>query len=242
MRAAAPDPAPSPLFAADSFGKDFGARTVLRSASAWARAGRITVLLGRNGCGKTTLLRAAVGLTRAEYGVVRLGGETLARPRLCELAGLGLFYLPDRGLLSPHWTVGRHLEALTWRFPGADPGGGARRLGLDGLLDLRPGEMSDGERRRAEVALAVARRPACLLADEPLGGLAPADRKRVGRALRELAASGAAVLVTGHEVRDLLLLADEVVWMTAGTTHGLGSPREALRHHQFRREYLGLPD
>lgn len=231
---------PPPVFAAESFKRAFGTRTVLRAASVWARPGRVTVLFGQNGCGKTTLLRAAVGLLAAENGVVRFRGESFERPRLARLARRGLFYLPDRGLLGRRWTVRSHLEAMEWRFPGRPVERVVDRLGLRGLLDRRPRELSHGEVRRAEVALAVLRQPICLLADEPLEGISPVDCERVSGAIRRLAAAGGAVIVTGQRAGALLELADDVVWMTAGTTHGLGSPAEAIRHHQFRREYLGF--
>lgn len=231
---------PPPVFAAESFGCAFGARTVLRAASVWARPGRVTVLFGQNGCGKTTLLRAAVGLLGAQYGVVRFRDVSYERPRLARLARRGLFYLPDRGLLARRWPVRRHLEAIEWRFPDRPTDAVVDRLGLRDLLDRRPSDLSHGEVRRAEVALAVLRQPVCLLADEPLEGISPVDCERISGAIRRLAAAGGAVVVTGHQAGALLELADDVVWMTAGTTHGLGSPAEAIRHHQFQREYLGF--
>jgi ABC-type multidrug transport system ATPase subunit len=231
---------PPPVFAAESLGRSFGTRTVLRAASVWARPGRVTALFGQNGCGKTTLLRAAVGLLAAEYGTVRFRGESYERPRLARLARRGLFYLPDRGLLARRWPLRRHLEAVEWRFPDRPTDAVVDRLGLRDLLDRRPAELSHGEVRRAEVALAVLRQPICLLADEPLEGLSPVDCQKISGAIRSLAAAGGAVVVTGHRAGSLLALADDVVWMSAGATHGLGSPAEAIRHHQFRREYLGF--
>jgi ABC-type lipopolysaccharide export system ATPase subunit len=94
--------------------------------------------------------------------------------------------------------------------------------------------------RRAEVAVAVARNPVCLLADEPFAGIAPTDQARIARVLRRLRDRGCALVVTGHEVPEMLDIADEVVWMTAGTTHGLGTPAQAAASNQFRREYLGI--
>ena len=99
--------------------------------------------------------------------------------------------------------------------------------------------MSGGERRRCELALALARGPRCLIADEPLNEIEPRDRPLVTESIRTLADGGAAVLVTGHQAEDLLELADEVIWIAAGTTHGLGSPAEARAHGRFRRDYLG---
>ena len=113
-------------------------------------------------------------------------------------------------------------------------------LKLPALLDQPGVELSGGEQRRAEVALAWIREPRCLLADEPFAGINPSDGELIAGALRGLAERGCAILVTGHEVRQLLDLADEVIWMAGGTTHGLGSPVAAVENHQFRREYLGM--
>lgn len=230
----------TPCFAAEGFWKAFGRRPVLRNASVWGEAGAVTVLLGRNGSGKTTLFRAALGLLRAETGVVLFGGGRYVRPRLSELARRGLFFLPDRNLLAGLFTARQHGTALRRSFPEADFPAVAERLEVGHLLDRRPSDLSGGERRRIEFALAEARRPSVLVADEPLRGLAPLDAARVSERLRALAATECAVIVSGHEVRSLLALADSVVWITAGTTHALGPPDAARAHHLFRRDYLAF--
>jgi len=227
------------LFLADSIGKSFGRTTVLKSATAWAKRGQVTVVMGLNGCGKSTLIRCALGLRRADHGMVRFAEVTHTQPHLWRLAMDGLFYLPDRGLLSRRLTFGEQVRLLSSRFPTPDLDEILERLEVDALLPSRTREMSGGERRRAELALALARRPSCLVADEPLTEVEPKDRELVTGSLRRLADEGAAVLVTGHEIHDLLDLSDDVIWMAAGTTHGLGSPAAAKRHDQFRREYLG---
>lgn len=228
-----------PLFAADSIGKSFGARTILKAASVWARAGKITVLFGRNGCGKSTLLKIGAGQLRADHGVVQFAGRAYLRPRLSALASRGLFYLPDRDLLSRRLTVGEQIRAVEWRFGGSRSAGILERLGVGARLGQTPVELSGGERRRAEIAAAWIRAPRCLLADEPFAGIDPADAEVVAEAFREMARQGCAIVITGHEVRQLLDAADDIVWMTAGTTHGMGTPKEAIQHEQFRREYLG---
>lgn len=228
-----------PLFAADSIGKAFGRTQVLKAASAWAFAGEITVLFGRNGSGKSTLLKASVGQVSADFGTVHFDGKVYPRPKLHDLANRGLFYLPDRDLLSPRWTLRYHLKALRWRFGGNGPERVLEEMGIADRVDAQPHKMSGGERRRAEIAIARLRRPRCLLADEPFSGINPSDAEVVATALVQLAEGGCAVLVTGHEVPQLMAIASNVVWMTAGTTHWLGPSAEAARHEQFRREYLG---
>lgn len=228
-----------PLFAADSIGKSFGSRTILKAASVWARAGRITVLFGRNGCGKSTLLKIGAGQLRPDHGVVLFAGRAYLRPRLPELASRGLFYLPDRDLLSGRLTVREQLRAVEWRFGGSRTAGILKRLGIGRLVDRTPVELSGGERRRAEIAAAWIRAPRCLLADEPFAGIDPGDAEVIAEAFRGMARDGCAIVITGHEVRQLLDTADDVVWMAAGTTHGMGAPEEVIQHEQFRREYLG---
>jgi ABC-type multidrug transport system ATPase subunit len=228
-----------PLFVADSFVKSFGQREVLKAATAWAVPGKVTVLFGRNGSGKSTLIKAALGLLRAEYGVVRYDGVTYSKPRLHHLARLGLMYLPDRGLLSRRRTLRWHHRLLDLQME-EDPWPGAvGAMAVGGLLDRRRDEMSGGEKRRADLSLVLAREPRCLIADEPLAGIAPADKEMVSRAIRTLADGGCAVLVTGHDVEALMDLSDEVVWVVGGTTHWLGAPETAREHFQFRQEYLG---
>lgn len=227
------------VFAADSIGKRFGDRQVLKAATVMAYPGRVTVVLGRNGSGKSTLLKCAVGLVALDDGAVHFAGKVHTRPRLHRLARDGLFYLPERGLLSRLGTVGSQLDAVQWSRHGVvDRGQIDATLDVGGLLAREPGYLSTGERRRVEVAAALLREPVCLLADEPLQGIAPIDAERIAGALRRLAERGCAILVTGHEVPTLLDTADDVVWVTAGTTCGLGSPAQALAHDQFRREYL----
>jgi ABC-type multidrug transport system ATPase subunit len=226
-------------FAAEGLWKSFGRRPVLRNASLWGEAGRVTVLFGRNGSGKTTLVRAALGLIRADTGVVLFGGHRYRRPTLPALAADGLFFLPDRDLFADTVTLRGHFDAVAHRFPAVRGDDAAGALGIVELLDRRAFTLSGGERRRAEVALVEARRPLALIADEPFRGIAPRDAELVAARLRGLAEGGCAVMVTGHETRVLLALADRVIWMTGGTTHALGTAAEARSHEQFRREYLG---
>lgn len=228
----------------DSVGKRFGRRDVLHAASLRAAAGAVTFLVGRNGCGKTTLLQLATGFLPLESGFVRFDGVLHPRPRLHGLARRGVLYLPDRDVLSNAFSVRAQIECM-WRQLGRADGGLAgeavcETVGLTALGDQRPNALSAGERRRAEMALALCRNPRCLLVDEPFRNLAPADAMIVHATLRALADRGCAVVVTGHEVASLFDVADQVTWCTAGTTYALGSPAEARRHEQFCREYLGV--
>ena len=227
--------------AADSIGKSFGVTRVLSAASLRAMPGRITALFGRNGCGKSTLVRIMAGHMSADHGHIRLGGEVLVRPKAHLLARAGVYYAPDDNALS-YWIPLHDQLAGVARFAGTTPSLDAviERFDLRTLLDREAYGFSTGERKRAAIALAFLRRPAVLLADEPLSGIAPLDRELIVAALRTLADDGTAILVTGHEASDLLAASDLVAWLNGGTLRILGSSAAAQRDHAFRRDYLGL--
>ena len=229
-----------PLLEADSIGKSYGSRRVLASASLRASAGSVTALVGANGAGKSTLLAVAAGWRRADTGIVRFDGVSYLSARLATLAGCGMFYLPDRAILSPGITLRRQLDAIRRRFGSAASAEAvAGDLGLSECLDALPPRLSGGERRRAELALAVIRRPKCLLADEPYRGISPLDAETITAVFRRLAAGGCAVVASGHEVGVLFESADRVVWCADGTTAEYASPALAQADWRFQQGYLG---
>jgi len=227
------------VLTADCVGKSFDGRRVLTSASLRAVAGELRVMLGRTGVGKSTLIKIAAGRIAPDSGVVHCDGRVHPRASLRRLALRGVFYLPDHDLLSNAFTIRRQLEMIRRRFDGGDVTAAVARMGVPGVLDRRPFQLSGGELRRTEIAAALVRRPTCLLADEPLRGIPPKDAEAIVGVLSEMAADGAAVVITGHEVSALLDAADHVTWCTSGTTYELGPPAIATKHEQFRRDYLG---
>lgn len=230
----------NPLLIADCVSKSFRGRRILSAGSLRAVPGELRVLLGRNGAGKSTLLKIAAGWIQPDSGSVRFGGTAYLSVRLPSLAEHGLFYVPDHDLFSSAFPVRTQLEMIRRQFDGGDIAAAAAEVGLAAnLLDRRPFQLSGGERRRAEIAAILVRRPRCVLADEPFRGVAPKDAEDMTRLLKELAHAGMAVVVTGHEVPTLLAAADHVTWCTAGTTYELGPPAAAALHESFRREYLG---
>lgn len=229
---------PPVVLVADSLGRSFGGRRVLSAATLRACRGEVTVLFGRNGSGKTTALRIAAGRLRAHWGTVRFLGRAVLRPRLHRLAREGLLYIPQEGLLVRDWVVGDQARLLTGASE-ARIREWAERWHVADFLPREARSLSGGERNRVSVALAVLREPVCLLLDEPLTGSAPKDRERIAEMMRHLARRGCAILVTGHEARDLLALADRVLLLSAGATRELGDRHAALADEAFRREYLG---
>ncbi len=225
--------------AAESVGKSFGTRQVLNSASLWVYPGSVTALVGRNGQGKSTLFKIAAGLMRPDYGIIRMEEERFVRARQPDMARRGVFFLPERSLLCRSFTLRDHLRATEYHFGSDNIDRAVQLLRIGDFLDRLPHMLSGGERRRAELAMAVARGPSCLLADEPFLGVEPKDSELLTDLFRNLARDGCAVAITGHEVQALFETADDVLWMTGGTTHPLGTPAEARKHDQFVREYLG---
>jgi ABC-type multidrug transport system ATPase subunit len=224
---------------AEGIGRSFGKTVALKSASVWAEAGKVTTLMGRNGSGKTTLMRISAGVLRADYGVISYKGDARERHSLSRLARKGLMYIPQAQLMAPRYTVRTHFEALGVTFGSEGHEQAIEGMGVEPLLDQSCKTLSGGERMRVSLALAFARRPEVLLADEPLVGLTPRDQETFGQKLRDLAGQGVAVVTSGHDARVLLEISDVIIWSVAGTTHSLGAPAEALAHDQFRKEYLG---
>jgi ABC-type multidrug transport system ATPase subunit len=227
----------APYLLADCVSKRFGERQVLSAGSLRAQAGQVRVMFGRNGVGKSTLLKIAVGIVRADAGMVHVAGAPVLVPSLARLAHAGVFYLPDHELLSASMTLGTQLRLFERRFGARTAHEAARFARVEEFMDALPSSLSGGELRRAELSLALARRPKCLLADEPFRGIAPVDQEFLGELFRGMAADGCAVVVTGHEIGALMAVADHITWCTSGTTYELGTPRQARAHEAFSREY-----
>jgi len=228
-----------PLLVADCVSKTLRGRRILSAGSLRAVPGELRALLGRNGAGKSTLLKIAAGWIQPDGGTLTFDGRSYQQPRLPTLAERGLFYLPDHDLFSHAYSVRAQLEMFRRQFDGDSVEKSAELAGIADRLDAKPLDLSGGERRRAEIAAILVRRPKCLLADEPFRGIAPKDAEDMTHVFRELASTGMAVVITGHEVPTLLAAADHVTWCTSGTTHELGPPASAVANDAFGREYLG---
>lgn len=212
-----------PILVADCVAKRYGTREVLTAASLRAVPGQVRILLGRNGCGKTTLLRITTGLLQPDSGVVHYAGRAQLRISLAMLARRGVFFLPDHPMLHPALTL-RAQSRIMHSLGGLAGIRCGEESASPGLMDLCGNDLSPGESKRAGLALALGRRPLCLLADEPFRGVTPKDAGEYGAALRQLASEGCAIVLSGHEVPVLLDIADHVTWCTSGTTYELGPP------------------
>lgn len=226
------------LFSAEGVGKRFGRNQVLKSASFWVHAGRITALMGRNGSGKTTLLRCGLGELRMDHGLVRVMGEVEEEPRLWRLARKGVWFMDQDGQLPSTWPVGTLLD-ITEKSAGSESAPWVEVLRLAELMESEIARLSRGERKRLNLALAMISGARCLALDEPFEGIEPRDSGLVADCLREVASRGVGVVLTGHDARAILRVADTITWCVSGTTHDLGSVDAAKTHAQFVREYLG---
>lgn len=239
----------TPVLVLDAVGKSFSTKAVLGSARLELHAGEIVLLVGRNGAGKTTLFRIACGALAPDHGLVVFRGVRHLRPARPALAREGLMYLPDRSIFFRGPSLGSQLRGAARRLAPEAPDETLERaveaLGLGDLLPRNPARLSGGEGRRANLALALLARPACLLLDEPFRGIAPLDVERITRLLRALVREGCALALTGHELGHVMEVAERIVWVHSGTAVSLGTPEEALAHHPFRRQYapgfLGRP-
>jgi len=227
------------ILRADSISRSFDGRRVLSSARLAVSSGEVVGLLGRMGQGKSTLMKICAGVLDADSGWVEFDGQQYERPRLSTLAARGLFYLAESDNLVSALTVAQHFDLIEKRFGPGDRDLAASMMRLEDFLDARTDTLSGGETRRVEMALALLRRPLCLLADEPFKSVDPLMCELLGNAYRHLALNGSGVVVTGHEVNALKPYLDSVVWVTSGTTYELGNADSAWQHDGFRREYLG---
>jgi ABC-type multidrug transport system ATPase subunit len=210
-------PPVAPVIAADSIERHFGSRAVLRSAYVDAVAGKVTALVGVSGSGKTTLLNILVGRLRPHGGQVRWAGARVARARHAHLARHGLVYAPDHDWLSTRVPVHRQL-ALAARQWGGDAAAAAQAAEVAPVVGRRPGQLSTGERRLCELAMALACRPVALVLDEPFRGLEPLHRDTVGRLLVAQARGGVAVLFADHDAAQVRRIADRVFAIEGGRT------------------------
>jgi lipopolysaccharide export system ATP-binding protein len=227
------------MLQADSIRKSYGSRNVLTSASLNAMPATVTAVVGNVGVGKSTLLRICAGLIAPDDGWVKFGEAQFNRPRLHEMSRAGLYFMGERSGLAESLTVVEHFDMIAKRFGVSVDAKLIDSFSLSQFLDSKPHNLSTGERRRAELAIAMSRRPTCLIADEPFRELDPITCELIRSGLRSLASDGCAVIVSGQEVHTIFDCSDCVTWVTAGTTYDLGFPEQASRDERFRREFLG---
>jgi len=230
---------------AHSIGKSFKRRPVVKGVSLSVRRGEAVGLLGPNGAGKTTVFYIITGLVPADYGSIELDGVDLTRLPMYQRARLGIGYLPQEASIFRGLTVEDNIRAVLEVVDGNR----ARREGvLNGLLEefgithLRRTPavaLSGGERRRVEIARALAARPSFMLLDEPFAGIDPIAIGDIRNMVRHLTDRGIGVLITDHNVRETLELIDRALIIHDGRVLMEGTPDEIVGNRDVRRLYLG---
>ncbi len=226
--------------------KRYRSRTVVRGLSLEVASGEVVGLLGPNGAGKTTAFYMMVGLIRCDAGSIRLGERDITRLPMHRRAQLGLGYLPQEASVFRRLSVEDNVLAILETR--ADLERAAREQRLEELLEaLRIGHvrrtlgvsLSGGERRRVEIARALAAEPRFMLLDEPFAGVDPLSVLDIQRIIRELTSRGIGVLITDHNVRETLGVCSRAYIVNQGTVIAAGNAEEILANPQVREVYLG---
>jgi lipopolysaccharide export system ATP-binding protein len=243
--------APGPLEGRESslavynLGKRYGARAVVQDVSLYVRRGEAVGLLGPNGAGKTTVFYMITGLVRPDKGVIELDGNAVTRLPMYQRARLGIGYLPQEASIFRGLNVEDNIRAV---LEVTEPDRKAREAALDSLLEefniarLRKAPsiaLSGGERRRCEIARALAGKPSFILLDEPFAGIDPIAVGDIQDLVRHLKGRGIGVLITDHNVRETLGLIDRAYIIHSGHVLTEGPPAAIVEHPDVRRFYLG---
>jgi lipopolysaccharide export system ATP-binding protein len=231
--------------AVHSVEKSFGTRQVVRGVSIYVRRGEAVGLLGPNGAGKTTVFYMITGLIKADRGAIELDGHDVTKLPMYQRARLGIGYLPQEASIFRGLTVEQNIRAV---LEVVEPSKKKREAELNSLLEefnitrLRKTPsiaLSGGERRRVEIARALATRPNYMLLDEPFAGIDPIAVGDIQDLVRHLTNRGIGVLITDHNVRETLGLTDRAYIVYAGEILTEGSPEEIVANPDVRRLYLG---
>jgi lipopolysaccharide export system ATP-binding protein len=231
--------------------KSYGARKVVKDVHLAVAAGEVVGLLGPNGAGKTTTFYMVVGLVRADAGQILIDGAAVQDRPIHQRARLGLSYLPQEASIFRKLSVEENIRAVLELQVGPDGrrlsrtridellDGLLRDLSIDKLRDTPALALSGGERRRVEIARALATQPRFILLDEPFAGVDPLAVLEIQRIIGFLRARGIGVLITDHNVRETLGICDRAYIISEGSVLAEGRPQDIIDDPQVRRVYLG---
>jgi lipopolysaccharide export system ATP-binding protein len=236
----------SSVLSARNLVKQYKKRAVVRDVSLSVKAGEIVGLLGPNGAGKTTSFYMIVGLVPADGGVIELDGKDITSLPMHSRAKLGVGYLPQEASVFRKLSVADNIMAILEIRPDLDKAG--REAELERLLSelhithIRDGEgqsLSGGERRRVEIARALAANPRFILLDEPFAGVDPIAVGDIQSIVKHLHNRGIGVLITDHNVRETLGICERAYILAEGRVIAEGTPDEVLKNELVRKVYLG---
>ncbi|MEO0003267.1 MAG: hypothetical protein RLZZ22_959 [Pseudomonadota bacterium] len=231
--------------------KSYGSRMVVKEVSLSVECGEVVGLLGPNGAGKTTSFYMIVGLVRVDAGQILLDGQSIENLPMHRRARLGLGYLPQEASIFRKLSVEDNIRAVLELQ--VDPAGKSlsqteierrleallQELHIEHLRAAPAPALSGGERRRVEVARALATNPRFILLDEPFAGVDPIAVIEIQRIIGFLTARGIGVLITDHNVRETLGICDHACIISEGRVLAQGTPAEIIQNPDGRRVYLG---
>lgn len=229
----------------ESLAKSFGKRQVVRDVSLSLQRGEVVGLLGPNGAGKTTCFYMIMGLIQADGGKIVIDGADVTNLPMYQRARLGMGYLPQETSIFRGMSVAENVMAVVELFETDRSKRKAQvqallaELHIEHLADQSSTSLSGGERRRVEIARALASRPSFMLLDEPFTGIDPLAISDISDLVRFLKERGLGVLITDHQVRETLEIVDRAYVMYDGEVLFNGPPDMVLRNEEVRRVYLG---
>ncbi|CAN5765066.1 LPS export ABC transporter ATP-binding protein [soil metagenome] len=231
--------------------KSYGSRKVVKDVSLSVQKGEVVGLLGPNGAGKTTSFYMIVGLVRADAGEITIDGKSVEHMPIHRRSRLGLSYLPQEASIFRKLTVSENVRAVL-ELQQDDEGRALSKAEIDRRLaellqDLRVDHLHDspapslsgGERRRVEIARALATQPRFILLDEPFAGIDPIAVIEIQRIIGFLKSRGIGVLITDHNVRETLGICDHAFIISDGHVLAQGTPSDIVNNADVRRVYLG---
>lgn len=231
--------------------KRYGSRWVVQDVSLEVKSGEVVGLLGPNGAGKTTTFNMVVGLIVSDGGTIELNGQSISHLPIYKRSRMGVSYLPQEASVFRRMTVEENIRAIL-ELQHDENGKSYTRAAIDKKLDdlldelqisrLRTNpamSLSGGERRRTEIARALAAEPKFILLDEPFAGVDPIAVIEIQRIIRFLKNRGIGVLITDHNVRETLGICDHAYIINEGEVLAQGSPEEIISNESVRKIYLG---
>lgn len=234
------------LLEATDLAKSYKQRDVVKSVSLRVAGGEIVGLLGPNGAGKTTCFYMIVGLVGNDSGTIRLNDKPIGHLPMHQRAKLGIGYLPQEASVFRNLTVQQNILAILQLRTDLDAPARQQQLAsllaefqIEHLRDSEGISLSGGERRRVEIARAVANQPDFILLDEPFAGVDPISVVDIQSIVRQLAERGIGVLITDHNVRETLGICDQAYVMGEGGVLAEGEPNQILENKMVRKIYLG---
>lgn len=231
---------------AEHLAKSYKGRKVVSDTSIEVNSGEIIGLLGPNGAGKTTSFYMIIGLVRADHGKVSIDGKDVTREPMHERARKGLGYLPQEASIFRKLSVRDNILAILETRPELDRQQREQKaedlmaeFQIGHLRDTLGMSLSGGERRRAEIARALATDPAFILLDEPFAGVDPISVNDIKQIISKLSDRGIGILITDHNVRETLEICQKAYIVSEGSVLASGTPGEILENQQVREVYLG---